>query len=471
MASLTEIVSRKVTHPLWAMREHPGLYSFLREYEQTQFWSPDQIRHLQWVRLGQIVRFAFERCPFYARRFHQIGLTPEDLRQPGDLLKIPALTKDDIRQYQADLTARGVASASYEDNYTGGSTGSPIHFKVSKRRWASRKAMTYRHNRWAGLNIGRTVGELWGHPTEGTGLSRREHFRQALMEAVVSLNTFDVRDSNFDIFLKEIRRRRVRYLLAYSRSLLLFAQYLSKRRLEPPPFKAAITTAECLTSDERRFVEQTLSCPTFDRYGCREFSVVASECAQHEGLHIAAETMLVEFVVGDRPAQPGEVGEILVTDLLNEAMPFIRYKIGDMGAPMEGDCSCGRGLPRMEMMAGRVTDFIHTPDGRWISGVAINTYLISQMPGIRQAQIVQETCGALRFRLVPVAEPSIATETFLHERVPQMFGPRMAHSVEWVEGILPEVSGKTRITMSRCGLNHGIAAPSGLLNTAGDIPQ
>jgi len=112
------------------------------------------------------------------------------------------------------------------------------------------------------------------------------------------------------------------------------------------------------------------------------------------------------------------------------------------------------------MVAGRITDFIHTPDGRWISGVAINTYLISQMPGIRQAQIVQEDCDALRFRLVPAGQPNGATERFLGERVPQMFGRGMAHSVEWVPKILPEASGKTRITVSRCGLSHGIATPA-----------
>jgi phenylacetate-CoA ligase len=277
------------------------------------------------------------------------------------------------------------------------------------------------------------------------------------MEPAVLLNTFDVHDSSFGTFLKEVRRRKVAYLQAYSRSLLLFAEYLSKQNVKPPPFKAAITTAECLTPEERGFIEQTLRCPTFDRYGCREFSVIASECAGHQGLHVAAEALLVEFVVGNRAARPDEVGEILVTDLLNEAMPFIRYKIGDLGSPLEGLCACGRGLPRMQMVAGRITDFIHTPDGRWISGVAINTYLISQMPGIRKAQIVQETCSKLRFRLVPGGDHKGAAEMFLRERVPEMFGPQMTHSVEWLTQIPPEASGKTRVTISRCGSTHGIA--------------
>jgi phenylacetate-CoA ligase len=457
MSVLAEATIEHIIYPLWARRDHPGLNTFFREYQQTQFWSADRIRDLQWQRLRRMVRFAFERCPYYADRFRQVGFCPDDLREPADFLRLPVLTKDDIRQNQSQLTARGVPRSSYEDNFTGGSTGSPIAFKVSKLRWASRKATTQRHDYWSGWRVGKWIGLLWGHPEAQPYASAWGHVRNALLYREVVLNTFDVKESNFTRFLAELRQRKVKYLQAYSRSLLMFAEYLSKQGVEPQPFESAITTAECLTPEERRFIEQTVRCRTFDRYGCREFSVIASECEAREGMHLAAETMLVEFVVGDRPAQPGEVGEILVTDLLNEAMPFIRYKIGDMGAPLDGLCPCGRGLPRMQMVAGRVTDFIHTPDGRWLSGVAVNTYLISQVPGIRQAQIVQDHCSHLRFRLVESGQGRQAAEDFLRAQVPKMFGPDMDYSTEWVTQISPETSGKIRVTISRCGVTHGFS--------------
>jgi phenylacetate-CoA ligase len=470
MSVLAEATIQHIIYPLWARRDHPGLNTFFREYQQTQFWSAERIRDLQWQRLRRIVRFAFERCPYYAERFRQVGFCPDDLREPADFLRLPVLTKDDIRQNQNELTARGVPPSSYQDNFTGGSTGSPIAFKVSKLRWASRKAMTQRHDYWSGWRVGKWIGLLWGHPEAQPYASAWGRVRNALLYREVVLNTFDVREANFAQFLAELRRRKVRYLQAYSRSLLMFAEYLSNQGIEPPPLESAITTAECLTPDERKFIEQTLQCPTFDRYGCREFSVIASECERRDGMHLAAETMLVEFVVGGRPAQPGEVGEILVTDLLNEAMPFIRYKIGDMGAPLDGSCPCGRGLPRMQMVAGRVTDFIHTPDGRWLSGVAINTYLISQIPGIRQAQITQDQCDHLRFRLVESGQGRQAAEDFLRAQVPKMFGRDMSYSSEWVAQIPPEASGKIRVTVSRCGVTHGFSAPVGVAGHAGGGP-
>lgn len=456
MFPLVETAIRRVIYPLWAMRDHPSLNSDFKEFERTQFMSADRIRELQFQRLRNIVRLAFDRCPYYADRFREVGFHPEDLRDLSDFRRLPVLTKGDIRSNQSGLLARGVPSDSYVDNYTGGSTGSPISFKVSKRRWDARKAMTQRHDYWSGWRVGRWIGLLWGHPEAQPYASAWGHVRNALLYREVVLNTFDVKEVNFTRFLADLRARKVRYLQAYSRSLLLFANYLSSQGIEPPLLESAITTAECLTSAERAFIEQTLHCRTFDRYGCREFSVIASECEAHDGMHLAAETLLVEFVVGDRPAGPGEVGEILVTDLIEEAMPFIRYKIGDMGAPTEGSCACGRGLPRMQMVAGRVTDFIHTPDGRWLSGVAINTYLISQIPEISQAQILQERCDHLRFRLVASGPRKEGAESYLREQVPKMFGARMNYSIDWVETIPPEASGKMRVTISECFKTHGL---------------
>jgi phenylacetate-CoA ligase len=455
MSILMETLIRRAVYPLWAMRDHPGLNSYFREYQRTQFWPKNKILELQWQRLRRTVRLAFDHCPFYAEQFGKVGFHPNDFRSLDDFRRLPILTKDDIRNNQAALLARGVPSASYEDNYTGGSTGSPISFKVSKRRWASRKAMTLRHDLWSGWKLGEWIGVLWGHPEEQAGTSFRDRLRNHLLYREVTLNTFDVRQVNFDSFVRALHEKDVRFLLSYSRSLLMFAHYVASCNVKLPVLKAAVTTAECLSPDERAFIEQTLHCRTFDRYGCREFSVIASECEAHDGLHVAAEALFVEFMVEGRAVEPGAVGEVLVTDLIEEAMPFIRYKIGDLGTTMEGPCACGRGLPRMQMLAGRVTDFIHTPDGRWLSGVAINTYLISQIPAIRQAQILQMNCSHLTFRLVPNGPQKGAAEAFLTQQVPKMFGARMTHIVEWAESIQPEASGKVRVTISQCGLKHG----------------
>src|SRR5215469_8001465 len=114
-----------------------------------------------------------------------------------------------------------------------------------------------------------------------------------------------------------------------------------------------------------------------------------------------AEGLYVEIETPNGPAAPGETGSILVTDLLNYAMPLIRYRIGDLGAWAAGTCPCGRGLPRLEKVAGRVTDFLVGCDGRLVSGVYLATYVVAQRPSLGQVQIHQRKAGRLTWKLRP----------------------------------------------------------------------
>src|SRR5205085_9683796 len=142
-------------------------------------------------------------------------------------------------------------------------------------------------------------------------------------------------------------------------------------------------------------------CPVFRRCGCREVSIIASECEAHRGMHVMAEGLHVEIECEDRPAKPGEMGSILVTDLLNHAMPMIRYRIGDLGSWEAGDCPCGRKLPRLRQVHGRVTDFIVGAGGQLVSGVFLATYLVAHRPSLGQVQIRQDRRGEVVYRVRP----------------------------------------------------------------------
>ena len=158
----------------------------------------------------------------------------------------------------------------------------------------------------------------------------------------------------------------------------------------------------------------------------------------------------MEFVRDGKPVAPGERGRLLVTDLSNPAMPFIRYEIGDVGAPHAGGaCSCGRGLPRMEMAAGRVTDFLLTPSGGMVSGASLTIYLIANAPGVAQAQLVQEVRDRILIRLVPGEGYGDDTHAFFAEQIPGFFGPDMKYDVEEVAEIPSEASGKYRFSICK----------------------
>ncbi len=204
-----------------------------------------------------------------------------------------------------------------------------------------------------------------------------------------------------------------------------------------------MTSAEVLEDEDRALLERVFGCRVFNRYGCREVSVIASECEAHAGLHVMAEGLYLEIETGGGAAQPGQAGSILVTDLLNYAMPLIRYRIGDVGSWARGDCSCGRSLPRLEKVAGRVTDFLTGIDGRMVSGVYLATYVVAQQPWLGQVQIRQERVGSLRYRVKPGHDFSFdRAQAYLREATENCLGRGSNVEVEIVDALPSEPSGK-----------------------------
>ena len=208
-----------------------------------------------------------------------------------------------------------------------------------------------------------------------------------LLREPLWLDAASLTEQRMEEFHAALLRWRPKVIQAYARSAVLFARFLRERGLTAYKPHSIVTSAEMLEPDDRQILEDVFGCPVFDRYGCREVSVIASECPAHTGLHVNAECLHVEIETPDGPADPGEVGAILVTDLLNTAMPLIRYRIGDLGSLTEGDCPCGRGLPRLAALHGRSTDFLVGSDGRLVSGVFLATYVVAQRPSLGQVQI------------------------------------------------------------------------------------
>jgi phenylacetate-CoA ligase len=190
---------------------------------------------------------------------------------------------------------------------------------------------------------------------------------------------------------------------------------------------------------QRRAIEAAFGVPVTDRYGCEEVSLIASQCEQHGGLHVAAEGVFTEVAAG---------GHLLVTDLTNLAMPLIRYRVGDVVSA--GDpCPCGRGLPTLGGVMGRDADYVLTPDGGLVSGISLTENFALHIPGAAQVQVVQESLSRLVIRLVPGDGFSDTSRQKVAELVRDTFGPAVRHDLLLVDAIPQEASGKYRFCVSR----------------------
>jgi phenylacetate-CoA ligase len=416
---------------------------YLREFERTQFLSEDELRDLQTRRLRALLDHAYRRCPFYRERLGRADLAPGGLRRLEDLRALPPLEKRDIQEQGPRLVAEGWPESDLLPNQTGGSTGAPVAFFLDRERKCSRAAATLRHNRWSGWEVGDKAAVIWGAPRDRPGGGWRARLREALLREPLWLDAARLSDQTMAGFHAALHRHRPRVIQAYANAAVLFARYLEARGLAAYRPEALVTSAEVLEDGGRELLERVFGCPVFNRYGCREVSVVASECPAHSGMHTMAEGLYVEIETPRGPAAPGETGAILVTDLLNRAMPLIRYRIGDAGAWAAGPCPCGRALPRLQRVAGRVTDFLVGGDGRLVSGVFLATYVIAHRPSLGQVQIRQDRAGAVVYRLRPGRDfrpredrDYLERETKLH------LGAAMQVGVEVVAELPAEPSGK-----------------------------
>lgn len=442
--SLYGALVRHLVFPLVLRRRgEAAQLAYVREFQRSQFWSADELRLAQEARLHLLLDHAYRRCPFYRRRFELAGLSPADVRSLDDLRRLPIVEKRDIQEQGASMVARDWPAADLIRNQTGGSTGTPITFYLSHDRKCSRAAATLRHNGWAGWRVGDRAAVIWGAPRDRPANHLRARLTGALLREPLWLDTATITEESLSRFHRLLGRYRPRIIQAYARSAVLFARWLEANRLRPHQPTSIVTSAEVLEDDDRALLERVFGCPVFNRYGCREFSVLASECEAHSGLHVMAEGLYLEIETPTGPARPGETGSILVTDLLNHAMPMIRYRIGDMGSLAAGSCPCGRELPRLERVAGRVTEFLVGADGRLVSGVYLATYVVAQRPSLGQVQICQDRPGHVTYRLCPGPGFDADADTaYLRQATGEHLGAGTTAAVERVASLPRAASGK-----------------------------
>ncbi len=441
-------IVERILYPLVTRYRGSSELAILRELEKSQFLSEEQLIRLRLERLRRLLKHAHENVPFHRKRIREAGINPDSVNNLDVLKQLPLMTKTDIQQHRPELTSIQFSRSKLIENSTGGSTGHPLQFYLSKESVDARQAATLRHNAWAGYRVGDKTAIIWGHQHDlSLFTSLKARVRNRLIDRQLFCDSASFSDDGLRAFAGQLRKFKPEIILAYANSLVSMIDFFEDAGIELPSPRSIITSAEILTPENRLRIERYFRAPVFDRYGARETSVIASECTAHEGMHICAENLIVEFLKSDRDAQIGEEGEIVVTQLTNLAFPLIRYQIGDIGAPAPSGCTCGVTLPKMQMVAGRTTDFLLAPDGRRVSGAALTIYLAAKVKGIRQAQIVQRELRKLTFNLVLGPEFDDDSRRHMSERVNHFFGPEMNWEINRLDEIPRESSGKYRFSI------------------------
>ena len=439
-----------VANVLFPLQEHAKGHwtgAVRRSLEKTQWFDAQRLQALQLTRLRGLLTAAARDVPYYRELFERLPFDPAKVRSLADVAQIPFLTKALIRANQESLKSR--AARHLARSNTGGSSGEPLIFFLGRERVTHDVAAKWRATRWWDVDIGDREAVVWGSPIELNSQDRIRALRDWSFRTTL-LPAFEMSDRRLDDFVDFIATKRPAMLFGYPSALAKIARHAERRgrSMLGAGVKVAFVTSERCYDDQRDAIARVFGCRVANGYGGRDAGFIAHECPSG-GMHVTAEDVIVEVVDPQGlPVPAGTDGEIVVTHLASREFPFIRYRTGDVAALGTKRCACGRGLPLLERIQGRTTDFVIAQDGTAMHGLAL-IYVIRDLTGIEAFKIVQETKRLTRVLLVRGPEYPEANSARIRAGLKARLGEDVDVELAFVTRIEPEASGKYRYVVSR----------------------
>ena len=383
----------------WGRKE--PVFEKLKWLESTQWWSREKIEQLQVTNLKKILKCALKNIPYYQQTLKNYADLIHNLKSVSELSFLPVLTKQQIRT-NFNLLQNPIFRGRTKTESTSGSTGDPMQFVHDRDGGAFARALMYREHKWYNLNVADREARFYGIPMD-FNTKLKEKIKDFLMNRK-RFSVFNLSEDSLNRYYEMINKYKPSYIYGYTSAVFEFINFMKNRnlRFKGDFIKAIIVTSEVLVAEQREIMESYLNIPVVNEYGCSEVGIIAAECPHH-GLHISAENIIVEIINKNAPAKPGESGEIVITGLNNFAMPLIRYKVGDVAIMSDKSCSCGRNLPLLQNIEGRVNNMVVTPEGKISSGLIfyyISRSLIENNGGVKKFKVIQNEIDQITFQIV-----------------------------------------------------------------------
>jgi phenylacetate-CoA ligase len=416
------------------------LLALQQQFEQSQWWPAAQLEAAQLRQLQALLLHCWETVPFHRARLEAAGWSPATRLDMAGWRRLPLLTREDIQSAGAALhsTALPKGHGSTQSVTTSGSTGKPVTILKTNAEGLYWHAFVLREHLWHGRDLGqrlaviRNIGEGVGLPPKGMQ-SRSWNAASARAYRTGPAFGLNITATSAEQ-LAWLRRVRPGYLLTLPSAARALAQLAQEQRVAVPGLKAVLTMGEVCGDDVRAAIRAAWNVAVQDAYSSQEVGYMALQCPEHEHYHLQSESALVE-VLDDSgaPCPPGRLGRIVATPLHNFAMPLLRYEVGDL-AEVGAPCPCGRGLPVVTRIAGRVRNMLRLPDGGLVwPRLSEGTY--REIAPIRQYQVAQVAPERLEVRLVPERPLTADEEAALAAKI----NARIGHVFEIVFAYPPEI--------------------------------
>ncbi|MFK8110708.1 MAG: phenylacetate--CoA ligase family protein [Rubripirellula sp.] len=373
----------------------PGFKDFVRQYEQRDRFTQQQWDVWQQERLKTFLSGALN-APYYAENWN---VSERKAAAAGQIAGLPLLEKGPLRDEATQFLRTDMKPRFRVVTRTSGSTGTPIdnHWTWSEVRNA-RAVREVRSAGWAGVSFSQSRATFSGRFVEPDPESAGPFHRYNCVEKQVYFSAFHLRPETAQQYVDALHQHQTRWLTGYAVSYYLLADLILEMDLKvPDSLQAIITTSEKVTPEMRTVMEKAFGCRVFEEYSTVENCLFASEC-EAGSLHVSPDVSLVEILRPDGTrCDPEEPGEVVTTCLMRDYQPLVRYRVGDVATWSGEPCSCGRAMPVLKEVVGRLEDVVIGPDGRRM--VRFHGVFIDQ-PHVREGQIIQETLSRIRVKVV-----------------------------------------------------------------------
>jgi phenylacetate-CoA ligase len=404
-----------------------------------------ELSHLRFNLLKEQLQKAYQNVSYYQTAFKQRGLDPHRFKTLLELRDYPIIDRDVIQQNESLFLSANFPFEKMPRSHSSGSTGKPLWTYFDKNTWVRKKYLLKLRTRMeCGLKLGDNVAIFdTVPPAELEARNLIKMFSNPALR-VKFFSIFEETEKN----LNGLIQWEAHDIDSPPNHLFRIAREMERKKLETPSVKRIFTSSEYLEPSMRKFIEKVFGAEVFDIYGCTEIKEIAWECEKHEGYHINEDDVIVEILHDETPAQPGEIGDIVLTDLRNKAMPLIRYRIGDRGLLVAGDCSCGRSFSRMVPAAGRASEYITTPGGSKISPYRFTT-AIEKTRGLLQYQVIQETLDSITVKVIMNGRNNDKEIIGIQDNIQKILGDDISIHVEICDKITLEKNGKYKVVKSK----------------------
>ncbi len=433
----------------WKKRRLGGAFpsSYAASKERESFTRAQWLDH-QNRELRKLLIHAADQVPFYKEKFKQAGITLQQLKDftVEDLCRLPILTKEELRQFGTTTLLSNIREKNGQFFSSSGSTGTPTQILLSHamhQRWFGIYEARVRN--WAGVSSFIPRGMIGGRRIIASAANKSPFYRYNLFEKQAYFSAYHISQQNAANYLEGIKRYGVEYMTGYAVSNYLLAQQFKEINADVPQLKAVVTSSEKLTPAMRQVFTDVYGCKTFDGWGSVESCGLVTEC-EWGSLHVSEDAGIIEILDEElKPVSAGEQGAVYCTGLLNYDQPLIRYKIGDTMIPSDKVCGCGRQMPVIEEIMGRIEDEIVGKDGRKM--VRFHS-VFNGLKTVKQAQVIQESLNDIIVKVVPAGKVSAEEQKIIQERIISQLG-EVNVMIEEVESISLSTNGKFKAVVSK----------------------